>query len=853
MAKITRYGGNFKAFGSDATGTERTVFGSTTQTDDLTTNLGAEYQRGWGVLPSGQKPPKQYFNGALFGTSQAVAYLHQAGVAEWNGEQEYHAGSITNRNGQIFVCLKNDHVSASAPETDSTNWRLDDGSVATISALLNRTTVGTVNVLNYHTGLEGGGGVFYWDAAKPKTSHNGGTVIDPLRTFPADWTNQTQVAAWFSAGTTGAGCWVREVQSDSISVDAFGAKATGDDSLSISQACLTSGCQVIIPYGKSYKVTQTIQFSQLIINGRLYSDSSSNFFILEALHDNASLSGTGKIEITTFPSLVMGVKVAHDNAVVRDIEIQGFNEAGVWAGSCKNLLVENCVIHSSQTATSSYGIYLQACIDACVRNNRVSYMSYAGINTSACLNSEIAGNTVEYVKYFGIKGGYGFVGSLTADVTPTTNTFSVPIDAPVSEGHALLVCQSSTYSENVVVLSVNSGVGYKTITVEDLTFIPSAGAIYEIVDTGALIDSNSIQYVGDNGMDLNIMYGAVITNNDIYRTGFYDWIGGADPRALQSGIWIGADPQTYATVQYTCFRSEKINVSNNRTTRTRGSGIQLFSLLKDVWVENNIVEDFGEINTDTSSGINVNGLNYGVMSSALINGNAVKNVRSTSAGIKVGFNASTKIQDNTVFANDPLVILDAQHGLIVEGNVLQSSNTGSAAAITLINSVVAFYGLSISYNNLFVPAAATGKVGISLTGTLGSLELIANNQLGNISPSNLFVVGGVSNVSEGRKVTAYSVNTGNANLRQYVVNTTTPATTGNDQLLISAASLPCAIADIKQISASIDLASGGFAMPMRMAGDTYDYYVYKDPNRIAINVIGADAASKPITLLLTCY
>lgn len=256
MAKITRYDGNFKAFGSDATGTERTVFGSTAQTDDLTTNLGAEYQRGWGVLPSGQKPPKQYFNGALFGTSQAVAYLHQAGVAEWNGEQEYHAGSITNRNGQIFVCLKNDHVSASAPETDSTNWRLDDGSVATISALLNRTTVGTVNVLNYHTGLEGGGGVFYWDASKPKTEHNGGTVIDPTVTFPSDWNNQTQLTDWFTAGT-GTGCWVRQYDG-AVNVRWFGAKGDGitDDSASI-QSALSASSDVYIPSG-TYSIASNI-------------------------------------------------------------------------------------------------------------------------------------------------------------------------------------------------------------------------------------------------------------------------------------------------------------------------------------------------------------------------------------------------------------------------------------------------------------------------------------------------------------------------------------------------------------------------------------------------------------------
>lgn len=235
MAKITRYDGNFKAFGSDATGTERTVFGSTTQTDDLTTNLGAEYQRGWGVLPIGQKPPKQYFNGALFGTSQAVAYLHQAGIAEWNGEQEYHAGSITNRNGQIFVCLTDDHVSASAPETDSTNWRLDDGSVATISALLNRTTVGTVNVLNYHTGLEGGGGVFYWDASKPKAEHNGGTVIDPDKAFPSDWNNQTQLTTWFTAGSSGTGVWCRQGDTDQMGFGTI-ANGTTDDRTAIQAA-----------------------------------------------------------------------------------------------------------------------------------------------------------------------------------------------------------------------------------------------------------------------------------------------------------------------------------------------------------------------------------------------------------------------------------------------------------------------------------------------------------------------------------------------------------------------------------------------------------------------------------------
>ena len=89
MAKINRYNGNVQAFGSTATGAERTVFGDElTQSDTLDNNITADYLRGWGILAPGSKPPKQFFNGIHFTQSQFVAYLHQMGVAEWNGEQE---------------------------------------------------------------------------------------------------------------------------------------------------------------------------------------------------------------------------------------------------------------------------------------------------------------------------------------------------------------------------------------------------------------------------------------------------------------------------------------------------------------------------------------------------------------------------------------------------------------------------------------------------------------------------------------------------------------------------------------------------------------------------------------------
>jgi hypothetical protein len=122
MAKIERYQGNLEAFASDAETGERTIFDSVTPGDSLTDNINASYKRGWGVVGVNENPTKQDFNAMAYVNSQLAAYLHQVGVAEWNGAQEYHQGSFANRNGILYVCKTNDHVSATAPESDGTNW-----------------------------------------------------------------------------------------------------------------------------------------------------------------------------------------------------------------------------------------------------------------------------------------------------------------------------------------------------------------------------------------------------------------------------------------------------------------------------------------------------------------------------------------------------------------------------------------------------------------------------------------------------------------------------------------------------------------------------------------------------------
>ncbi|MBP1990757.1 hypothetical protein [Paenibacillus eucommiae] len=82
-----------------------------------------------------------------------------------------------------------------------------------------------VSVAAYHTGSELGGGLFYWDATRAKSQHNGGTIISP--TVP--WNGQYSTLATYLAGTgetqpAGTGCWLRMVD-DSISSADFGAAA----------------------------------------------------------------------------------------------------------------------------------------------------------------------------------------------------------------------------------------------------------------------------------------------------------------------------------------------------------------------------------------------------------------------------------------------------------------------------------------------------------------------------------------------------------------------------------------------------------------------------------------------------
>ncbi|HDL7376955.1 TPA: hypothetical protein PXN51_004013 [Yersinia enterocolitica] len=119
MSKIERYTGNLQAFGSAAQGVERTLFGETSQANDLTSQITSAFLRGWGIVGPSENPSMEDFNAAMYTMSQFIAYLHQMGIPEWDALQEYYSGSICVRAGETYSSLVNGNVGSAPP---SVKW-----------------------------------------------------------------------------------------------------------------------------------------------------------------------------------------------------------------------------------------------------------------------------------------------------------------------------------------------------------------------------------------------------------------------------------------------------------------------------------------------------------------------------------------------------------------------------------------------------------------------------------------------------------------------------------------------------------------------------------------------------------
>lgn len=144
MADLNRYAGNLLPFASNSTGTNRTVFGGITQSDDIDDNINSDFLLGWEIVSASAAPTKQDFNALGYTTSLLVAYLYQKGIPEWEISQEYHIGSrqigdkAVGSDGFVYSSLI-DTNTGNDPVGDLTNW-LSDFSLYSIREVTHNVT-----------------------------------------------------------------------------------------------------------------------------------------------------------------------------------------------------------------------------------------------------------------------------------------------------------------------------------------------------------------------------------------------------------------------------------------------------------------------------------------------------------------------------------------------------------------------------------------------------------------------------------------------------------------------------------------------------------------------------------------
>jgi microcystin-dependent protein len=132
MAKIIRY--HEQIFGSLAATNQIAKFGSlyagspqrtdgATATPSFVEALG-NWLTGWyGAAIGGNSPAIEDLNAAHYAHSYQIAYIMQAGIAEWITDATYYIGSLVNVSGVIYISKTDDNL-GNDPTTDGVNWKL---------------------------------------------------------------------------------------------------------------------------------------------------------------------------------------------------------------------------------------------------------------------------------------------------------------------------------------------------------------------------------------------------------------------------------------------------------------------------------------------------------------------------------------------------------------------------------------------------------------------------------------------------------------------------------------------------------------------------------------------------------
>lgn len=565
---LNRFDGNVVPFASEATLTNRTVFGAETQSDDIDDNLNADFKKGWEIVGLNDNPTREDFNAMGYTLGNLISYLYQNGVAEYNELQEYKTNSIAIASyGSIYQSLVDDNIGNAL--TDATKWiciASKNSIVNSIDELKTISNIEAVNVLGYYTKGDGGGGAFYWDSTSTETD-NGGTIIQ-------------------ATGIT-TGRWKR-VYSGAVNAKWFGAKGDGvvDDTAVINTIKSTQTSidfddgTYNVSYFNDIGILKTIHGSK---QKTTFKRTGNATFISAAARDNLYIDNItidNQKSVNGFPG--HGISTYGDNQTFKNIKVVDYGSDGVGGGTGlllagdsiiqdKNARVIDCHFEAESTE-SAINIgwlaagYTTSFFDRIYAKDIIKGIGYAhelkNDSTHNVLSNLISENSKVLLTY-----GQTTQGIDGADYNIATNILGKSTQSGyiVGEGHHnLLNGMLLDNNNNPISAGINSGDGiaytggaYKNVSTNILTsgtlaneVLYSDNASYNYtevatysesdylvkLDVGANNNITNITHAGQRTSIKNILdnsgNGLGIGGNVVYSNGYGQYIGSL------SGSWL---------------------------------------------------------------------------------------------------------------------------------------------------------------------------------------------------------------------------------------------------------------------------------------------------------------------------
>ncbi|MBP1991753.1 NosD domain-containing protein [Paenibacillus eucommiae] len=374
------------------------------------------------------------------------------------------------------------------------------------------------SVRSFHPGTTVGGDIFYLDKTRPKSAHNGASIVS----ITVPWDGMPASLEAFLSGTgetdpTGTGCLIR-LYGESITPYMFGALANGtaDDTKAIQRAI-----DFAILLGKGVVIEGVFQTSYLRIkNGLVYLSGGNGGGELKAI------SGVGLAMIELWGPFFGGQVQAVSGCTISGLRLNGNHLAkrGIF-GSASN----QCVI----TGNSVYNLYDAAPDDLCgIRLHR------------GCTSNKVIANHIQlpispaggpFLQAAGIQvtgesiNGYG--GFDTGAFIPPTEVCSHNLVVANhvengSHGIWLVAAENNTISDNIckgqlhrsIILSpqVSNNVvsGNQCLDFDSSGIHLAYGSNYNIISGNKC---RALSSAGEGGIQLYVgTVGNVVTGNEIY-------------------------------------------------------------------------------------------------------------------------------------------------------------------------------------------------------------------------------------------------------------------------------------------------------------------------------------------------